>query len=47
MSMPDERGKRGEVPVTVHRSAPDRAVFVEDGNADGWIASDWTVPVER
>ncbi len=29
--------------VTVHRSSPDRAVFVENGNSDGWISTDYTV----
>ena len=45
--MTDERGDVLEKSVTIHRSAPDRAVFVEEGNADGWIASDRTVPIER
>jgi len=31
--MTDERGDVLERPVSIHRSAPDRAVFVEEGNA--------------
>jgi hypothetical protein len=45
--MTDERGDVLERSVTVHRSAPDRAVFIEEDNADGWIASDQIVPIER
>ncbi|RLM53253.1 hypothetical protein DVK02_14775 [Halobellus sp. Atlit-31R] len=26
--------------VTTHRSSPDRVVFTEAGNSDGWIALD-------
>jgi hypothetical protein len=33
--------------VTVHRSSPDRTVFTEEGNTDGWIATDLTVSLER
>jgi len=29
--------------VTAHRSAPDRTVFTEEANPDGWIATDLTV----
>ena len=34
-------------PVTAHRSSPGRTVFVEDGNSDGWIATDLAVDLER
>jgi len=37
----------GESRVTVHRSSPDRTVFTEEGNTDGWIATDLTVSLER
>jgi hypothetical protein len=33
-------------PVTAHESSPDRTVFIEDGNSDGWIATDLTVPLD-
>lgn len=33
--------------VTVHRSAPGRAVFTEKNNTDGWIATDHTVDLRR
>lgn len=33
--------------VSAHRCTPDRTVFTEDGNSDGWIASDLTVEPER
>jgi len=36
-----------DVPVTAHRSAPGRTVFVEEGNTDGWIASSLTVEPDR
>lgn len=35
-----------DVPVSAHRSAPGRTVFVEDGNNDAWIASDTTVDLD-
>jgi hypothetical protein len=47
----DDRGSSGVagegVPVTAHRSAPGRTVFVEEGNSDAWIASDLTVECGR
>jgi hypothetical protein len=33
--------------VTAHTTSPERTVFTESGNHDGWIASDTTVDVER
>jgi len=33
--------------VTVHSSSPDRAVFTEQDNTDGWIATDYTVELLR
>jgi len=33
--------------IAVRESKPGRAVFVEDGNTEGWIASDRTVEVTR
>ena len=31
--------------ITAHETRPDRAVFTETGNTDGWIATDVTVDV--
>lgn len=36
-----------ETTVTAHRSCPDRTVFTEEGNSDGWIATDLTVGLKR
>lgn len=36
-----------EKTVTVHRSSPDRVVFTEAGNTDGWIATDLTVELQQ
>lgn len=33
--------------VSVHNTRPERSIFVEEGNADGWIATDLTVALER
>lgn len=33
--------------ITVHRSSPDRVVFVAEGNSDAWIATDVTVELRR
>ncbi|MFB6295692.1 MAG: hypothetical protein ABEH66_02480 [Halobacteriales archaeon] len=33
--------------VSVCETCPDTSVFIEAENADGWIASDVTVDVER
>jgi hypothetical protein len=33
--------------VTAHMSCPDRVVFVEADNTDGWIATDYTVELSR
>lgn len=39
-TVPDER------PVSAHETRPGRIVFTEDGNSDGWIATDLTVEPE-
>lgn len=39
--------EQDDVQVTALRSSPDRTVFTEDGNSDGWISTDVTVDVER
>ena len=33
--------------VSVHRSSPERVVFTEAGNTDGWIATDLAVDLQR
>jgi hypothetical protein len=33
--------------VTAHESSPERTVFTEKGNSDGWIATDLGVQPER
>lgn len=34
-------------PVSAHECSPDRTVFTENGNVDGWIATDTTVELRR
>jgi hypothetical protein len=36
-----------KVRVTAHKSSPDRVIFTERNNTDGWIATDQTVSVRR
>lgn len=48
----DERAQSSEhgttdPAVSVHKCSPDRTVFTENGNADGWIATDTTVELDR
>ncbi|WP_459878441.1 hypothetical protein [Halorubrum gandharaense] len=33
--------------VAANRTSPDRIVFTETGNTDGWIATDLAVELER
>lgn len=33
--------------VSVHECSPDRTVFTEKGNSDGWIATDTTIDLDR
>lgn len=40
-------GDRSECHVTAHESSPDRLVFTEKGNTDGWIATDYAVELSR
>jgi len=35
------------VGLRVHTTSPDRSVFTEPDNSDGWIATDLTVEVRR
>lgn len=43
----DRRGAAGARAVRVHATSPGRTVFTEDGNSDGWIATDLTVDLDR
>jgi len=36
-----------EESVTAHQSAPDRYVFTESDNTDGWISTDTVVELRR
>ncbi len=33
--------------VSVCNATPDRTVFTEEGNEDGWIATDYSVSIPR
>lgn len=33
--------------ISVHQSSPDRLVFTEENNTDGWIATDMVVDLRR
>ncbi|MEF8814451.1 MAG: hypothetical protein V5A55_11620 [Halovenus sp.] len=33
--------------ICAHQCSPDKTVFTEAGNTDGWIATDHTEPLER
>jgi hypothetical protein len=33
--------------VSIHSTSPERSVFIEEDNADGWISTDVTVELER
>jgi hypothetical protein len=43
MEVPDDE----ETTVTAHCCNPDRTVFTEEDNSDGWIATDLTVELDR
>ncbi len=48
MAVPARESEGGPADrVTAHATCPDRTVFTETGNRDGWIASDTTVDIER
>lgn len=36
-----------DYPIAALRAGPDRTVFTEDGNVDGWIATDLTVELRE
>ncbi|MFW5956560.1 MAG: hypothetical protein ACOCQY_04070 [Halorhabdus sp.] len=40
-------GEDERVAVQSFQSSPDRTIFTEEGNPDGWIATDLTVTPEQ
>lgn len=45
---PAETDAETETPaLSLHETRPGRSVLTEEGNTDGWIASDLTVDVPR
>lgn len=54
MAVPTRTGRQessdvsaDESVVTAHRTTPERIVFTESDNTDGWIATDLTVELDR
>ena len=43
----DDDSDDDEPGLTALRSSPDRTVFTEADNPDGWLSTDLTVDVER
>ncbi len=37
----------GDATITSHEASPEKTVFVESNNRDGWIATDLVVELER
>ncbi|WP_254837703.1 hypothetical protein [Natronomonas marina] len=46
MAATPERDER-TVGLQAHSTSPERTVFTEPDNSDGWIATDYTVDIER
>jgi hypothetical protein len=46
MAAAEERDDAG-VGLRAHATSPDRTVFTEPDNHDGWISTDYTVAAER
>lgn len=44
---PPPREWTDEPTISAYSTTPDRKVFTESGNGDGWISTDLTVEVER
>jgi len=42
-----EEGEEGGTLVSAYSSCPEKTVFTERANPDGWIATDLTVELER
>lgn len=43
----DATGRYESPSVSAHRISPERTVLTEQGNCDGWIASDLVVEIEE
>ena len=43
----DEANDPDRTHVSMHCTNPNRAVFIEQGNSDGWIATDLTVDLNQ
>jgi hypothetical protein len=46
MAATPDRDERA-VGLRAHSTSPERTVFTEPDNSDGWIATDYTVEAER
>ncbi|MFB6269278.1 MAG: hypothetical protein ABEH83_04995 [Halobacterium sp.] len=44
---PDEESPDDGASVAAFQSSPEKTVFTESDNPDGWISTDHTVDVER
>jgi len=40
-------GDEPSVELQAHATCPETTVFTEPGNSNGWIATDYTIDVER
>ena len=47
MALAQDDDANDEARLTALRSSPDRTVFTETDNPDGWLSTDYTVDVER
>lgn len=54
MALTDSTGTDAENPseasapkISALTATPEKLVFTEEGNEDGWIATDWSVTVSR
>jgi len=43
----EERAQSPNCDVTAHISCPEKVVFTEQDNTDGWIATDYTIELSR
>lgn len=47
MAPPESAAATSEAIITAHATAPEKTVFVESGNHDAWIATDYVVDLEQ
>ncbi|MES3518466.1 MAG: hypothetical protein PPP58_12465 [Natronomonas sp.] len=40
-------GEEPPVELRAHSTCPETTVFTEPGNSDGWIATNYTIDIER